>query len=130
MELTEFENLVAEAVAALPEKFQAKLKNVAFVVGDEPSIELRQREKLNVNETLLGYYQGIPLTRRGGDYGMGPTLPDVITIFQGPIENAAGEAPAAIRRIVFETVSHEVAHYFGMNEHEVRAREKKKHGRW
>lgn len=121
----DFEKLVAEAVEALPEKFRTKLKNVAFVVEDEPSSEVRHREKLRSNETLLGYYQGIPLTRRGGDYGMGPTLPDTITIFQLPIEDAALGNPERVRSLVFETVDHEVAHYFGMEEGEVRRWERR-----
>ncbi|TSC68299.1 MAG: hypothetical protein G01um101456_701, partial [Parcubacteria group bacterium Gr01-1014_56] len=66
----EFEKLVAEEFpSAIPEKFRDKIKNVAFLVEDEPSLALRREEHLAANETLLGHYRGIPHTARGGYYG-------------------------------------------------------------
>ena len=63
--------------------------------------------------TLLGLYQGVPLTRRGSHYGLVP--PDVITIFQRPIESVCGderEVVTEVRRIV----QHEIAHHFGIGD--------------
>ena len=142
MERSEFEKLVGEGFEKLPQWVQEKIKNVALLVEDEPSEEVRRREGLGEHETLLGYYQGIPLTARGDMYGVGATMPDTITIYQMPIEEAAletlpndggrtsiidrGAFNEAVRKEVADTIWHEFAHHFGMDEHEVRSREEQK----
>jgi predicted Zn-dependent protease with MMP-like domain len=118
-----FEQLVAEGFLLLPEKFRGRIKNVALLVEDEPSAEVRAQEGLTEEETLLGLYQGIPNTVRGESYGVGPTLPDTITLYQLPIEEAAREDGVGVRTVIAETIWHEYAHYFGMDEDEVRFRE-------
>ncbi len=130
----EFEQLVGEEFErAIPEKFRPHLKNVAFLVEDEPSAEVRRVEGLGPHETLLGYYHGIPTPARGDWYGMGMTMPDTITLFQRPIEQAARQdLPAGrqaadyVRQVIRETIWHEVAHHFGMDEDTVRHREAKR----
>ena len=131
----QFEKLVAEEFPnAIPEKFRGRIKNVAFLVEDVPSAEVRQAERLSPNPTLLGYYRGIPHTARGDWYGVGNTLPDTITLYQLPIEAEAAKLTArfnlaeeeAVRKTVRDTIWHEVAHHFGMGEYEVRQREKKR----
>lgn len=127
MERSEFEKIVSEEFPrAVPERFRARIKNVAVLVEWEPDPETRREEGLLGNEMLLGLYHGIPATARGSEYGVGATLPDTITLFQGPIEEEAGNNPARVREVVRETIWHEVAHYFGMDEGEVREREDKK----
>lgn len=126
MTRAEFEKLTEEGFLLIPEKFRTKIKNVALLVEDEPSMEVREREGLGEGETLLGLYQGIPATERGDTYGVGPTLPDTITLFQLPIEEEAGGVPEEIRKVIAETIWHEYAHYFGMDEEEVRFREEKR----
>lgn len=135
MRTREFERLVAEGFALLPERFRTKVRNVAFLVEDEPSEEVRKEVGLENGETLLGFYRGIPHTARGADYGVGATLPDTIRIYQTPTEEEArltsagarGEAfKQAVRQVVADTVWHEVAHYFGMDEAEVQTRERKR----
>lgn len=121
-----FERLVVEGFERIPKKFREKMKNVAVLVEDEPSKEIREREELGENETLLGYYHGIPITERGAFYGMGTVYPDTITIFQKPIEEMAEGDHERIREIVADTVWHEFAHHFGMDEPEVRRREQKR----
>jgi len=118
-----FEQLVEEGFLLLPEKFRARIKNVALLVEDEPSEEVRTQEGLEGEETLLGLYQGIPNTARGDSYGVGPTLPDTITLYQHSIEEAAQEDGMDVRTVIAETIWHEYAHYFGMDEDEVRLRE-------
>lgn len=128
MQRDDFEKIVAEEFPrAVPEKFRARLKNVAVLVEQEPDEGMRREEGLSKNETLLGLYRGVPNTARGSEYGVGATLPDTITLFQGPIEEEAGNNPARVREVVRDTIWHEVAHYFGMDEREVRGRESKKH---
>lgn len=126
MQRNEFEALVAEGFERLPQWVREKIKNVALLIEDEPSDEIRKEEGLGSNETLLGLYHGIPLSARGENYGVGMTLPDTITLFQVPIEEAAEEERKDIRDVIAETIWHEFAHHFGMDEHEVREREQKR----
>jgi predicted Zn-dependent protease with MMP-like domain len=134
----EFQQLVLEGYERLPEWARAKVENVALLVEDEPSEEVRAEHHLGHDETLLGHYHGIPVTARGEEYG-GLVMPDTITIFKEPILDAAEEEAGIdasdevflghVRRIVYETVWHEYAHYLGMDEEEVRHREDKRDGK-
>jgi len=119
----DFEKLVAEGYEKLPQWVREKIKNVALLVEDEPSQEDREAEGLGDDETLLGLYKGIPLSARGGEYGVGMTMPDTITLYQVPIEEAAEEDGLPVAQVIAETIWHEFAHHFGMDEHEVRVRE-------
>jgi len=133
MKREEFEQLIEwEFENAIPEKFRSHIKNVAFLVEDEPSQEVRRVEGLQQGETLLGYYHGIPTPMRGDWYGMGTTMPDTITLYQKPIEEVAADMArlnldmaheVAVRQVIRDTIWHEVAHHFGMDEHTVRHRE-------
>ncbi|MDO8552118.1 MAG: metallopeptidase family protein [bacterium] len=135
MRESEFEALVREGFERLPKGVREKIRNVALLVEDEPSAEVRKREGLRKYETLLGYYQGIPLSYRGDNYGVGPTLPDTITLYKLPIEDEAHELlraseshdfKEAVTKVVRDTIWHEFAHHFGMNEGEVSEREEKR----
>lgn len=119
----DFETLIAEGYAKLPEWVRGKIKNVALLIEDEPSKEVRKREGLESDETLLGYYQGIPLSERGEHYGIGGTMPDTITLYKKSIEQASEEDGIPVAQVIAETIWHEFAHHFGMDEHEVRFRE-------
>lgn len=113
---TEFEKIVEEGIKAIPEKFLRKLDNVAIVIETEPTPA--QKKKLNIHPdwALFGLYEGIPQTQRGINYSA--VLPDKITIFQRPIEEAARDGED-IKEIVKNTVWHEIAHHFGMSEDRV-----------
>jgi predicted Zn-dependent protease with MMP-like domain len=128
----EFEKLVAEEFPhAIPEKFRDQVRNVAFLIEEQPSMRLRMAQKLSPYETLLGFYHGLPRTVRGDNYGVGATLPDTITLFQIPIQNKAMQESAlgglppldSLRKVIRDTIWHEVAHHFGMNERTVRTKE-------
>jgi predicted Zn-dependent protease with MMP-like domain len=126
MQRKEFEKLAVEGFERLPEWVRQKIKNVALLVEDEPSEEVREREQLGDDETLLGYYQGIPLSARGAHYGEGVTMPDTITIYMKPCLEAAEEDGMDVRDVLADTIWHEYAHHFGMGEEEVREREEKR----
>ncbi len=127
MRREEFEKLVEEGYGRLPQWVREKIKNVALLVEDEPRAALVRAQGLDPHEdTLLGFYQGIPQTARGENYGIGMTLPDTITLFQFPIEDAAQEDGIDVRDVIAETIWHEFAHHFGMDEEAVREREKEK----
>ena len=126
METADFEKLVDEGYEKLPQWVREKIKNVALLVEDEPSGEDRKAEGLADDETLLGLYKGIPLSERGEQYGVGATMPDTITLYQRPIEQAAEEDGMEVAQVVTDTIWHEFAHHFGMDEHEVRRRESRR----
>jgi predicted Zn-dependent protease with MMP-like domain len=110
---SEFEELVEEAVAAIPKRFADHLDNVAFLVEDVPTqAQLAAGGLLHGRATLLGLYQGIPLPRRNNGYN--GVAPDVITIFRRPHLLMAGSI-AELKENVRHTVWHEVAHYFGLD---------------
>ncbi len=124
MERREFEELVSEGFTLLPDWVRKKIKNVAILVENEPSREIRKQEHLARDETLLGLYQGIPLSARGENYGVGMTMPDTITLYQKPIEEAAAEDGITVSKVIADTIWHEFAHHFGIDETEIRARER------
>ena len=107
-----FEKLVAEAVEALPEEFQEKLENIDVVVEDWPN--RGQLRRLGKGVTLLGLYEGVPLTERHSNYGM--VTPDKITIFQNTIEAKCGGDELDIKEEVKRVVRHEIAHHFGIGD--------------
>ena len=117
-----FERLVADALATIPRRFRAAMANLAIVVEDEPSPELLGEMEIEPPDTLLGLYQGIPLTERRWDYGN--ALPDRILLFQGPLERESEDEDDLIVAIG-ETLIHEVGHYFGLSEEEIEEIEEK-----
>jgi predicted Zn-dependent protease with MMP-like domain len=118
----EFEQLVAEALASIPRRFRDAMHNIAIVVEDEPSPALLNEMEIEPPDTLLGLYQGIPLTERS--WGHGNTLPDRILIFQGPHERESDDDDDLVTAIG-ETLIHEVGHYFGLSEEEIQEIEEK-----
>ena len=117
-----FRQLVEEALREIPRRFRREMKNVAVVIEDEPSPELLEEMEVEPGDTLFGLYQGTPLPERG--WAFGNALPDRISIYQGPIEEAC-EDDEEVRNCVAETVIHEFGHYFGMDEEEIEEIEEK-----
>ena len=122
MHRARFARLVEEALREIPRRFRDAMKNVAVVVEDEPSPALLQEMDVDPGDTLFGLYQGTPLPERS--WGYGNTLPDRISIYQKPIEDACADEDE-IRDCVAETVIHEFGHYFGMSEEEIEEIEEK-----
>jgi len=113
MTRAQFEALVARAMRSLPRTFRDKIKNIAVVVEDWADDQTLAEMGIEPPDTLYGLYRGVDLTRRDTSYGN--VLPDVVTIYQGPIEeDAADEEEMA--DIVRETVVHELGHYFGLDD--------------
>jgi predicted Zn-dependent protease with MMP-like domain len=100
----DFETCVEEALDSLPPELRDFMSNVAVVVEEEPPAGMR----------LLGLYQGVPLTRRGGGYS--GVAPDKITIYRGPLERLYGGDSARLRRQIRRVVLHEIAHHFGISD--------------
>jgi predicted Zn-dependent protease with MMP-like domain len=100
----DFQQTVQDSVDALPEELRTAMSNVEVIVEEEPP----------AGRPLLGLYEGVPLTRRGGGYG--GVLPDKITIFRGPLERLSRGDPEELQRQVRRVVLHEVAHHFGISD--------------
>lgn len=115
----QFEALVAEALRSIPKRFRDRLRNVAIVVEDEPDHALLAEMGIEPPDTLFGLYQGTPLTERPWDYGN--RLPDRISVFRHPIEEACEGDEDAIFEEVCATIIHEAGHYFGLSEDEIEA---------
>jgi predicted Zn-dependent protease with MMP-like domain len=100
-----FESWVADVLDSLPPDIAGLMENVGVSVEDEPP----------PGANLLGLYRGIPQTRRSAGYAMG-ALPDLITIYQGPLERHYGHDEALLRSQIRRTVLHEIAHHFGISD--------------
>jgi predicted Zn-dependent protease with MMP-like domain len=109
---SDFDQVVTRALRRIPPRFRKLLRNVAVIVEREPS-----------RPGVLGLYQGHPLPTRSVSQSF--TMPDRITIYQGPHERMARN-PAELEQMVADTVWHEIAHYFGMDEARVRRAERKR----
>jgi predicted Zn-dependent protease with MMP-like domain len=99
-----FEELVSDALDRIPSELARVMDNVAVFVEDEPAPS---------DPTLLGLYEGTPLTERGEWYA--GVLPDRITIYRGPILRMCDTPEQAVDEIT-TTVVHEVAHHFGIED--------------
>ncbi len=112
MDSQKFERLVGEAIEKLPEVFKERLENIDIVVADLPTRE-QLRPTKDKNETLLGLYEGVPLTERTDNYSF--VMPDKITIFQRSIESMCRNESQVIDEIE-RVVRHEIAHHFGISD--------------
>jgi predicted Zn-dependent protease with MMP-like domain len=115
----QFEELVGDALDELPSFFQAQMQNVVVLLEAWPSRRTLREMGVPGGETLLGLYRGIPLTERTHAYNL--VTPDTITLYQGPIEQAArawdeGDFLDRVREEIYHTVVHEIAHHFGIDD--------------
>jgi predicted Zn-dependent protease with MMP-like domain len=118
MKTEEFEKIVRDVIEGLPDMIKEKLDNLAFIIKDYPDAEeIRMSRTGKYN--LLGLYHGVPLLRRGTAYGMYPVMPDRIFIYKSNIERIA-KSEDELRSKIKEVVLHEIGHYLGMSESEVR----------
>jgi predicted Zn-dependent protease with MMP-like domain len=117
VERERFEELVRQALDTLPPEISQRIDNVDVEVEDWASPGTLQSARVGRGRTLLGLYQGVPLTKRNSGYNMVP--PDRITIFQGPLERIAADDDDLVRR-VRDVVVHEVAHHFGISDERLR----------
>jgi len=109
----EFELLVERSLRRLPRRFRERLQNIAVVVEDWADDETLEDMGIEPPDTLYGLYRGTDLTRRDTNYGN--VLPDVITIYQGPIQEDC-DTLDDMEELVRDTVVHEVGHYFGLDD--------------
>ena len=106
------ELIVRTALDELPPEISARLDNVDLVVEDWPTSHQLLGTGIEEGHYLLGLYEGIPLPDRF-DYSM--VLPDKITLFRGAIEAVCSSEEEMVKEIR-DTVVHEVAHHFGIDD--------------
>ena len=113
----EFEDLVRQAVEALPEEYGRVLQNVAVVVEEEPPRSVLDELELESEDDLLGLYSGTALNAESF-FDPGGQLPARISIYRGPILRLC-RTPQEIIREVRETVVHEIGHHVGLDDDEM-----------
>ena len=111
----EFEAAVGNALDAIPDELAAEMDNVVVLVRDEPEPELLTEADYDADglPTLLGLYDGVPLTERDDSWSM--VLPDRILVFKGPLERWCSTREELVEEIEV-TVIHEIAHHFGIDD--------------
>ncbi len=119
-----FEQLVAKAVETLPDEFLERLDNIVVVVEDYPTSEQLAKSGVKNGNTLLGLYEGVPLTSRSRYDSL--MSPDYITVFKKPIESKCGGDDAEITAEIQKVVQHEIAHHFGIGDARLKQIEKAK----
>ncbi len=112
MRRSRFRRLVERALDEIPDELAQRMDNVVVLVRGQPTQEEMDSVGLSPRDTLLGLYVGRPLTSRGW---YGETLPDRIMIYQEPIESICHSEDEVVAQ-VRETVLHEVAHHFGIDD--------------
>jgi predicted Zn-dependent protease with MMP-like domain len=100
----QFDELVADALDAVPEGLMHLVDNVVVLVEDEPPRH---------EPDLLGQYIGVPLTERDSHYS--GVLPDRIMLYRGPLQRMCATADELVHEVTV-TVVHEIAHHFGIDE--------------
>ncbi|WP_297082776.1 metallopeptidase family protein [uncultured Demequina sp.] len=105
MTRAEFEEAVDDAIDSIPEELLAVVDNVVILIEDDSP---------SGDPELLGLYDGVALTDRGSDWGMGD-LPDRIFIYMNPTLRMCEDADH-VREEVAVTVVHEIAHHFGIDD--------------
>jgi predicted Zn-dependent protease with MMP-like domain len=113
VERSRFIELVREALRDIPPPFDEHLSQVDIVVKRRPTRGDLDQAGLGPHESMYGFYRGVPLTERDSNYGM--VAPDVIDVYQEPLEEDFPEETALIEEIRI-TVLHELAHFFGIDD--------------
>jgi len=108
----EFNRVVAEALDSLPEAFRSRIENVAILVEDVPA-----GQAPHPKQVLLGVFHGVPMTKRSV-FDL-PTGPSHIVLYQKNIEAVCANEEE-VRKQITLTVIHELGHYFGMSEEQLR----------
>lgn len=106
-----FQQLIDIAFDKLPPEHRDNVKNVAILYEDEPTPEQRIKLELRHDQTLLGLYEGVPLSQRQGTTRI---FPDKITLFKGPLTSAA-TTEHELQVEIYHTLWHEIAHYYGLD---------------
>jgi predicted Zn-dependent protease with MMP-like domain len=112
----EFQRLIDQALGELPGEHVKNISNVAILYESEPTPEQRQKLQLRHDQSLLGLYEGVPLSQR---QGMTRLYPDKITLFKQPLQWQAATTDE-LKENIKHTLWHEIAHYYGLDHDKIR----------
>ena len=116
MKREEFVKVAEEALDSLPEEFRSHIQNVAILVEDFPSHQ-KPPQRGQQRRLLLGIFPGVPATKKSVfDLSVGPAH---IVLYQKNIE-AVCSSEAEVRHQIRQTLIHELGHYFGMTEEQLK----------
>ena len=116
MKREEFVSVAEEALGSLPEEFRSRIKNVAILVEDVPPNQLPPQPGQQMR-LVLGIFHGVPATNKSVfDVSMGPAH---IVLYRKNIE-AVCSSESEVRQQIRQTLIHELGHYFGMTEEQLR----------
>lgn len=115
----QFQALIDQALSELPGEHVKNIQNVAILYEEDPTPEQRLSNKLGPHETLLGLYEGLPLSER---QGVTRIYPDKITLFKNPLVARANNLEE-LKEDIKHTLWHEIAHYYGLNHDDIAAKE-------
>lgn len=111
----QFQALIDQALTELPGEHAKNIKNIAILYEQVPTPEQRHKLELRNDQTLLGLYEGVPLSQRQGTT---PLFPDRITLFKLPLQSRS-ESLEALKEDIKHTLWHEIAHYYGLNHDQI-----------
>ena len=117
MKLEDFEAAVAETLDSIPQEFRERIQNVAVLVEDLPPQPIPTPPG-QPRRILLGLFHGVPRTQKSvfsGPIGS----PDYVVLYKKNIEGICSNE-AEVREQIRLTVIHELGHYFGMTEEQLR----------
>lgn len=112
----DFEQAIREALELFPQVLREKMENVEIILEDWPQASIRKEMGLASRYDLLGLYQGVPRPARNSHYSA--VLPDMITLYRGPIEDISRDKDE-LRRQIREVLYHEIGHFYGYSEEEL-----------
>ena len=116
MKREDFVKIAEQTLDSLPKEFRSRIENVAILVEDFPPKQLPP-EPGQQRRLLLGIFHGVPATKRSVfNVSMGPAH---IVLYQKNIE-AVSSNEAEVRHQIRQTLMHELGHYFGMTEEQLR----------
>jgi predicted Zn-dependent protease with MMP-like domain len=107
----QFQELINQALSELPGEHVRNIKNVAILYENEPTPQQREKLGLCHNQTLLGLYEGVPLSQRQGTTRL---FPDKITLFKGPLTQR-NDSLVELKEDIRHTLWHEIGHYYGLD---------------
>lgn len=122
MTQTEFEKIVDRALSLVPQVIREAMDNMAIIIEERPSADDLEEVGLSAEDYLFGLFRGIPITERSF-FAPGGNLPHQIVLFKGELEEACRSRRELVDQITL-TLVHEVGHYLGLDEEELRELER------